>query len=76
MIIPPAPGAGTLLSKHSNRVFCVLLFSQAQDDRLRYTMSTVAEATLREDLKRSQEALMGLSAWDEEKIELEMEVRY
>lgn len=52
-------------------VFVVL---QTQDQRTRHKMSQAEATRLRDELKRSQEALMELSAWDEEKVELEMEV--
>lgn len=44
--------------------------------RSQLTRSVNAETRLANELKRTQESLLFLSAWDEEKIELEAEVRH
>lgn len=49
--------------------------SQGESHRIQHAKGAEEEAKLREDLKRTQEALSFLSAWDEERIELDAEVR-
>lgn len=48
---------------------------QGENHRIQHAKGAEEEAKLREDLKRTQEALSFLSAWDEERIELDAEVR-
>lgn len=48
---------------------------QGENHRTKHAKGAEEEAKLREDLKRTHEALSFLSAWDEERIELDAEVR-
>lgn len=53
----------------------VSFFFQGENHRIQHAKGAEEEAKLREELKRTQEALSFLSAWDEERIELDAEVR-
>lgn len=49
---------------------------QGESHRIQHAKSTEEEAKLRDELKKTQEALSFLSGWDQERIELHGEVRH
>lgn len=63
-----------LFNTYTPFVHVLVLLGQVEYLRGQLAKSVAEETRLGEGLKRTQESLLFLSAWDEEKIELESEV--